>query len=501
VTKDDKEIVSALHDALAGKVGKKRYDLWFGSSTRLSFDGLNLRICVPNQCFLDWIRGNFRRYIVEACEDVLGSCPAIDFQIENKKADPSHQEKDNRRQDKDFVREKHEPMPETALLKSGSDSPYASKAEQPALRIAAVSAIETSQSAGSENQHAAGGRKFAGLDSFVAGPSNKLALTSAEMVIRQPGQITPLLIHGSTSTGKTHLLEGIWTAIRKRSRNMTAVYLSAEQFTSHFLEALRGSGLPSFRRKYRGVGLLILDDLQFLVGKRATQVELLHTIDTLMREHRQLVFAADRSPAELAELGPELTTRLASGMVCRIDPPDYATRLGIVGQLARRMKLHIPPDAQEYIAAKLTNHARELSGALCRLQATGEATGRPITLALTEEALGEMIHHSSRVVRLGDIEKAVCDVFGLDAASLQTDDKSTRVSHPRMLAMWLARKHTRAALSEIGHFFGRRSHSTVVSAQKRVDGWMSSGQPLHLAERTWEVDEAIRQVERHLAAG
>jgi chromosomal replication initiator protein len=230
-------------------------------------------------------------------------------------------------------------------------------------------------------------------------------------------------------------------------------------------------------------------------------VELLHTIDTLMRERRQLVFAADRSPAELAELGPELTTRLASGMVCRIDPPDYATRLGIVGQLARRMKLQLPQDAQEYIAAKLTNHARELSGALCRLRATSEALSRPITRALAEEALGEMIHHSSRVVRLGDIERAVCDVFGLDPASLQADDKSTRVSHPRMLAMWLARKHTRAALSEIGHYFGRRSHSTVVSAQKRVDGWMSAGQPLHLAERTWEVDEAIRQVERHLAAG
>jgi chromosomal replication initiator protein len=259
--------------------------------------------------------------------------------------------------------------------------------------------------------------------------------------------------------------------------------------------------LPSFRRKYRGVGLLILDDLQFLVGKRATQIELLHTIDTLMREHRQLVFAADRSPADLAELGPELTTRLASGMVCRIDAPDYATRLGIVGQLSRRMKLSIPQDAQEYIASKLTNHARELSGALCRLRATSEAMGRPITLSLTEESLSEMIRQSSRVVRLGDIEKAVCDVFGLDPSSLQADDKSSRVSHPRMLAMWLARKHTRAALSEIGHYFGRRSHSTVVSAQKRVDCWMSKSQPLHLAERTWEVDEAIRQVERQLAAG
>jgi chromosomal replication initiator protein len=279
------------------------------------------------------------------------------------------------------------------------------------------------------------------------------------------------------------------------------VYLSAEQFTSHFLEALRGSGLPSFRRKYRGVGLLIIDDLQFFVGKRATQVELLHTVDTLMRDRRQLVFAADRSPAELAELGPELTTRLASGMVCRVEVPDYATRLGIVAQLARRMKLQVPAEVQEFVASRLTNHARELSGALCRLQATSEALGKPITLAMAEEALREMIHDSTRMVRLGDIEKAVCQVFGLEPQSLQADDKSKSVSHPRMLAMWLARKHTRAALSEIGRYFGRRSHSTVVSAQKRVDRWVACGSSIDLAERAWTVDEAIRHVERHLAAG
>jgi chromosomal replication initiator protein len=510
VTRDDKEIVSALQDVLAGKVGKKRYDLWFGSSTQLSFDGQALRVVVPNQCFLDWIRGNFRVQIVAACEEVLGSCPAIDFLIDERDAHPKPKENQSLANTRhrspqactsDEItppRPEIESMPETASLQAGPRSPSADGMSRAALRIATVSSEEAAQSGSIEN---VGGRKFSSLDAFVPGASNKLALTSAEMILRQPGQITPLLIHGPTGVGKTHLLEGIWSAFRKRSRNATAVYLSAEQFTSHFLEALRGSGLPSFRRKYRGVGLLVLDDLQFLVGKRATQIELLHTIDTLLRERRQLVFASDRSPAELAELGPELTTRLASGMVCRIDAPDYATRLGIVGQMARRMNLHLPTEVREYVASKLTNNARELSGSLCRLQATAEATNSPITLQLAAEALGEMIRHSSRIVRLSDIEKAVCGVFGLEPASLQADDKSSRITHPRMLAMWLARKHTRAALSEIGHFFGRRSHSTVVSAQKRIDGWMSTGQSLRLAERTWEVDEAIRLVERHLAAG
>jgi len=326
-----------------------------------------------------------------------------------------------------------------------------------------------------------------------------LAIASAQMVVRRPGQVTPLMFHGPTSVGKTHLLEGIWTAARKH-RTARAVYLTAEQFTSHFIEALRGSGLPSFRRKYRGVDLLLLDDLQFLAGKRVTQVELLHTVDDLLREGRQLVFTSDRAPAELTELGAELTTRLQGGMVCCLEAPDYPTRLGIVAQFVRRFGIDVPLDVQEYIAARLTQHARELSGALCRLQATSQALGRPIELDMARKCLADLIHYSSPVVRLPDIEKAVCDVFGVQAGQLQSGCKAKSVSHPRMLAMWLARKHTRAALSEIGDYFGHRSHSTVISAQKRIEDWRAAGKPIALADHDWKLDEAIRQVESRLRA-
>ncbi len=464
---DDTEIVSALRLALADKVGRQRFELWFGGSTRLELDGHTLTIGVPNRFFLDWIRANFRRQIEDACLDTLGKCPALKFLVDARL-----------------------PNPQVEQICPGRPDAV----QQPCGRV-----IGIAPSAGGSNGSSR--RKFASFASFVPGYTNQVALASAKTVARQPGKMNPLLIYGPTSVGKTHLLEGIWTAARKSRGKLTAIYLSAEQFTTYFLEALRGSGLPSFRRKYRGVGVLILDDLQFLCGKRATLVELLHTVDTLLREGRQLVFAADRSPAELNELGPELTTRLQSGMVCRIEPPDYATRLAIVAQMARRLDVNVPPTVQSFVASRLTNHARELSGALCRLQATSEALGRPITLPMAEEALGEMIRDSGRVVRLGDIEKAVCEVFGLEPASLQSARKAKQVSHPRMLAMWLARKHTRAALSEIGQFFGHRSHSTVISAQKRVDRWMADAASLDLAERTWQIDDAIRQVERHLAAG
>ncbi len=495
MTKDDTEIVLAVRASLASKVGQVRFDLWFGAGTRLDYNGRSLRIGAPSQFFLDWIRGNFRRPIEQACHEVLGKGLPIEFLVEA----PGGEGESTGNADR--------PMEQHERNSRGRDGPQATAIADLAPRIAADRpAIAADRPSISGDRPAISGdslpaRRFASLETFVAGEANRVALTSAQMVVRRPGQVTPLMFYGPTSIGKTHLLEGIWTAVRKSHQRLSVVYLSAEQFTSHFLEALRGSGLPSFRRKYRGVAVLIIDDLQFFVGKRATQIELLHTIDGFLRDGRQLVFAADRSPAELAELGAELTTRLMSGLVCRLEPPDRASRVGIVAQMARRMKVSVPQEVQEFIASRFTSHARELSGALCRLQATSEAVGRPISLAVAEQALADLMRHNGRVVRLPDIEKAVCEVFGLEPASLQSDGKGKRVSHPRMLAMWLARKHTRAALSEIGHFFGRRSHSTVISAQKRVDGWMTSGRPLDLAERRFLADDAIQQVERRLAAG
>ncbi|MCE5302693.1 MAG: chromosomal replication initiator protein DnaA [Planctomycetaceae bacterium] len=471
--------MSTLHAALADRVGQRRFDLWFGANTRLDYDGRSLRVSVPNQFFLEWMVANFRRDIETACQQVFGDCPTIQFHVDTTSVCST----DN-----------SPAMPKASAV---SESP---KNAEPVLRLATPT-LQSPQTPPAAGPSATERRRFANLNDFVAGESNRLAITSAEMVVRQPGQHTPLLLYGPTSVGKTHLLEGIWTALRRRHPRSTSLYLSAEQFTGQFLEALRGSGLPNFRRKYRSVGVLLIDDLQFFVGKRATQVELLHTIDAFLRDGRQLVFSADRSPGELAELGPELTTRLSAGLVCRIESPDYTTRLGIVANMARRMAMHVPVEVQQFVANRFTCHARELSGALCRLKAVSQSFGHPISMAMAEESLADLIRQNGRVVRLPDIEKAVCEVFGLEPASLHSEAKATRISHPRMLAMWLARKHTRAALSEIGCFFGHRSHSTVVSAQKRIDGWMATGRSLDLAERCWPVDDAIRQVERRLAAG
>ena len=200
------------------------------------------------------------------------------------------------------------------------------------------------------------------------------------MAAEQPGTYSPLVVHGPTGTGKTHLLEGVCSAFRKAHPRARTVYLSAEQFTGQFMEALRGSGMPSFRRKYRDLDLLAIDDLQFFKDKRATVGELQHTIDTLARGGKQVVLAADRPPSALKSLGPELVARLSGGMVARLEPADYEARCGIVRQFATRLDVSIPRDVEAYIATHFTTQSRELAGAVKRLKAMSLAHGRPITL-------------------------------------------------------------------------------------------------------------------------
>ena len=515
LTKDDMDIVLALLAALADKVGKDRFEMWFGPRTRIDWDGHVLTIGAPNQFFLDWIRSNFRTAVEDACMAILGRRPPLEFRVEIAGESGSAADAMAGRLGEPSVN--GQPRVDCQpTAQSGAETMVSvnGKGKRDSARTAEVASTGAPASGSRSAAHAcrvakqaeppptpAFSRKFASLSSFVVGESNRLAKFSAEMIARNPGQITPLFIYGPTSVGKTHLLEGVWSAERKAGRGTTTIYLSAEHFTSQFLEALRGSGMPVFRRKYRGVRVLIFDDLQFLIGKRATQIELMNTVDTLLREGRQLVFAADRSPAELGKSMPELVARLSGGLVCGIDPPEYTTRLGIVEHLSHRLGIELPAEVQRFVASRLTGHARELSGAICRLQATSEAAGQKISVPMAEEALAEMIRQNTRVVRLADIEKAVCKVFGMEPQTLQSDDKSRRISQARMLAMWLARKHTRAALSEIGEFFGHRSHSTVISAQKRVDQWVAHDEPLRLPEQTWKIDEAIRQLERQLTAG
>jgi chromosomal replication initiator protein len=333
------------------------------------------------------------------------------------------------------------------------------------------------------------------------GDANRIAYSGVQAVVERPGRITPLFLYGPSGTGKSHLLEGIASVARRERGLRRVVLLSAEEFTSSFLDALRGGGLPSFRRKYRDVEMLLIDDLQFFSGKSATIIEVQYTVDSLLRAGRQLVLAADRSPSELGSLGGELIGRISGGLVCGIEPADEATRLGIARREAARHGVRLPEEVLQLIAARVSGDARLIAGALNRLVAASEALRRPIDQGLAETSLGDFFRMTRRVVQLDDIETAVCDVFGIDNSLLQSGRKNKGLSQPRMLAMWLARKYTRAAFAEIGQYFGRRAHSTVISAQRQVESWVADGRRIQLGGGDCDVRDAIRRVESRLGAG
>lgn len=468
MTRDDKDVVSAVARALAERVGKDRYETWFGGDTRLAYDGAALRVMGTSRAFMDWLRAKLRREVEAAVRQAIpGPCPVVFEVIE-------------------------ETAPKTTEIDAAPmtlEAPPVTRNHD--HRLLAFPAPPTAAAPASR-------RRWATLGQFVVGASNRLAHATALSVTERPGETSPALFYGPTGVGKTHLLEGVWSAARQSRQ---ALFLTAEQFTTQFLEALRGSGLPSFRRKCRSVDVLLVDDLQFFAGKRATLVELLHTIDHLVRDGKQVALTADRALEDLAGLGPELVSRLQGGMLCRLDPADEAVRQGIVRQLAANMNLKAPADVLDYVASQFTSHARELQGALNLLQAESRARGASLTLAFAEEALRDLVRQSGRSVRLGDIEKAVCEVFALAPDSLQSDSKAQLVSQPRMLAMFLARKLTSSAYSEIGHHFGRRKHTTVISAQKKVGALLEQNATIRLHNREYRIDEAVRKVEAALKIG
>lgn len=479
VTSDDKDIVTELRLALQARVGAERYDLWFSRDTGLRYEAGTLVVSAPQEFTLERLRSLFRHDLQEVCRDLLGVPTSVQFLVSPVAAAASETPGGNAT----------EGISRSATSAGNSNPGSNSTSPVPTLVL--------DKPNGSATQR----RRYESFESFVQGEGNRLGLTAAQTTASRLGTVSPLFLYGPTGSGKSHLLEAVLSSARREGRVRRSVLLSSEQFTSQFLEALQGSGLPSFRRKYRDVELLLIDDVQFFAGKRATLVEFLHTLDTLHRDRRQIVLAADRPPAELAALGPEIVARLSGGLVCGLEPADAVTRLGILKQLAAKVGLSVPRSVLESLAEQLSGDARQLAGAIHRLEATSEALGKPINHELAQRALADILRASRRIVRLPDIERAVCEVFGLEPTSLQSGRKAKLVSQPRMLAMWLARKFTRSALSEIGQHFGRRSHSTVISAQKQVNEWVTTGAAVHLAHGECSIDDAIRRVEAQLRTG
>lgn len=327
------------------------------------------------------------------------------------------------------------------------------------------------------------------FDSFVVGKSNELAYAAARRVAENKDvQFNPLFLHGGVGLGKTHLMHAIAWANREYFPERKVVYLSAEQFMYQFVSSIRYKDTMAFKKKFRNVDLLMIDDLQFIANKNSTQEEFFHTFNALIDHHRQVILSADRSPSNLDGVEERIRSRLGWGLVADIHPTDYELRLGILQQKANGVpEVEIQSEVLEFLARRISSNVRELEGAFNRMVAHSTLIGRPITLDMTQEVLQDLLRANDRRVTADEIQRQVADYYNIKLSDLLSARRARAVARPRQVAMYLCKHLTSKSLPSIGRKFGGRDHTTVMHAVKRID---------ELRQTDSALDEDILHLER-----
>lgn len=519
----DQRLVSELVSALVAEIGSDRFELYFEEQSFRVVDG-RVEIGAETEFALTQIRSRFGNLLPQIVTRLWGAEVAIDFRIQEPRVQgclfsdaelpmakateaASRLPKRTRTRVEKESRSNRQPTLEQLGLFANSELPRAPE-PLPRQSSGAAAAGQSRESAlvhGVRSEDSLGlppaARAGMTLTSFQFGTNNSLAKAATDQVIQRPGQISPLVLFGPVGSGKTHLATALGQHLRRRVTNYSVLQLSAEQFTTRFLQALNGSGLPSLRSQFRDVDLLILEDIQFFQGKKATLVELQHTIDSLLRLGKQLILTTDRHPNDLSFLSSEIQTRLVSGLVIPLQLPDREARVAICQRWCEQWRLTTAPGMIEWLADHVAGDTRRLSGALFRLLATQSSRGALVQPHEAMEILSDYAITHGQLCSLSMIQKAVCGLCGIEPADLNGAQRTRKISGARMLAMYLARKHTPAALAEIGEFFGGRRHSTVVAAEKRIRTAMQKNENLETAARPLNLREAIRKVETQLKTG
>lgn len=441
-------------------IGERRYRHWFQGKSRLTIRGDELLVTLGNPYLLNWVQKQFAAALSQVSRALLGPGGRVRLEVET----------------------------------SAVTAPPEQRA--PVQRAACRTAPAANGHAPQKMRH------YADLRQFVCGPCNELAFTAAQQVASAPAEkYNPLYLYGGVGSGKTHLLEGIYRKVRKERPALRQVLLTAENFGNYFSQALSEKTLPSFRQRFRNVDLLLVDDVDFLDGKKTFQEEFVNTLKKLERDGCQLVVAADRHPRLLTRSSDELVSRLLAGLVCRIEPPDEQSRRKIAAQRAQALRLNADESVLDFVADRFTNNAREIIGALNCLQTYQVMTGRKVSLSAARAVLASLERDCLRIVRISDVEAAVCRVFKVSPDELKSSCRARALTQPRMLAMYLARRMTQSPYSEIGRYFGGRDHATVMSAERKISTLIANASSIRVATEAWSVEELVRSLEQQIRAG
>ncbi|HSJ47657.1 MAG TPA: chromosomal replication initiator protein DnaA [Gammaproteobacteria bacterium] len=304
---------------------------------------------------------------------------------------------------------------------------------------------------------------------FVEGKSNQLACAASRQVAENPGNAyNPLFIYGGVGLGKTHLMHAIGNLILEGNPSAKVVYLHSERFVADMVKALQHNAINEFKRHYRSVDALLIDDIQFFAGKERSQEEFFHTFNALLEGQQQVILTCDRYPKEVQGLEERLQSRFGWGLTVAIEPPELETRVAIILSKAEQAQVDMPHDVAFFIAKRIASNIRELEGALRRVIASARFTGRPITLEFTKEALRDLLALQDKLVSIENIQKTVAEYYKIRVADLLSARRTRSITRPRQLAMALAKELTRHSLPEIGNAFGGRDHTTVLHACRKI---------------------------------
>ncbi|WP_407331805.1 chromosomal replication initiator protein DnaA [Enterovibrio sp. 27052020O] len=403
-----------------------------------------LTLFAPNRFVLDWVREKYLNSINQLLNEFCGNdVPMLRFEVGSK--------------------------PVVSMTR-----PSQPAAPAPAAPVAKPSVGRTWEPAPSPVQSDVNHRSNVNpkhkFTNFVEGKSNQLALAAARQVADNPGAAyNPLFLYGGTGLGKTHLLHAVGNAISDRKADARVVYMHSERFVQDMVKALQNNQIEEFKRYYRSVDALLIDDIQFFANKERSQEEFFHTFNALLEGNQQIILTSDRYPKEINGVEDRLKSRFGWGLTVAIEPPELETRVAILMKKAEGHNIRLPDEVAFFIAKRLRSNVRELEGALNRVIANANFTGRAITIDFVREALRDLLALQEKLVTIDNIQKTVAEYYKIKMADLLSKRRSRSVARPRQVAMALSKELTNHSLPEIGDAFGGRDHTTVLHACRKIE--------------------------------
>ncbi|MCU0766327.1 MAG: chromosomal replication initiator protein DnaA [Gammaproteobacteria bacterium] len=412
-------------DQLEQRLPQQQFSTWI-RPLQAREDGDTLWLLAPNKFVLEWVRNHYFTLIEELAREAAG-------------------------------------RPRQAVrLEIGSTA----VAREPARRAPAANAA---RAPATERDPTNINADFT-FESFVEGKSNQIARAAGIQIARNPGKShNPLFIYGGVGLGKTHLMHAIGNAMREENPAARVVYLHSEGFVAEMVKSLQHNTIDDFKKKYRSLNALLIDDVQFFAGKERSQEEFFHTFNALFESQQQIVLSSDRFPKEVEGLEDRLKSRFGWGLTVAVEPPDLETRVAILKSKAHQLfAVELPNDVAFFVGKRVRSNIRELEGALRRIVANAQFTGRPITLEFAREALRDLIAAQDKQVTLDNIQKTVADYYKIRASDLLSGKRTRTIARPRQVAMALAKELTSHSLPEIGEAFGGKDHTTVLYATRKI---------------------------------